>query len=213
MRFVGWLLAFVLALGASGFMLFSNSDALEQSAAVTNGTAKTVSARLEAQLDQNERYRSGKPDLKNPRWWARFETDNPHLDLNRGPAFEVPGKGEILHEWDGATVTCYLWTDGTVIAIKVPDGTLLKNETIGWRGELSKWTSGFFFLGAALLIGGAKLRLGFVTGFVGAVVIAAVLFVVLHVVWLWLGLAVDALLVVALVWWIVGRMRGTKGSE
>jgi hypothetical protein len=211
MRLVGWLLAFVLALGASGFLLIGHSDARAQSAAIDSGTADTVTARLETRLEDHLDRRVGKSDRNGPdEWLARCDSDDPRFDLGDGPDFDVPGRGEILHEWDGKTVTCFVWTDGTVIAVKGPDGALIKSETVGWRGQASRWTSGVFALGVALLIGGTRLRMTVWTGAVGAVLVAASLFVVLHLAWPWVGVGADVVVVLALVWLVVRRRRGAK---
>ena len=157
---VGWLLGFLVALAASGWMFLADNDALAQADALDAGTAETVTARLEVHLDDHRRTRLGKPDRDGAdEWLARCRSDDPGLDLDDGPAFDVPGRGEILHRWDGATVTCHLWED-EVIAVGLPDGTLVRGEQVGWRGLVARWCSGVFAFGAALLIGGARLRMG-----------------------------------------------------
>jgi hypothetical protein len=208
MRFVGWALAFVLALGAAAYLAVTPNDALAQSEAVDNGTAETVAARLDAHLDKNVRSRAGKPNVNGAdEWRATCHPEDQEVDVPNLNAFDVPGRGELLGEWDGKTVTCYLWADGTVIAIKGPDGTLLKSETVGWRGAVSRWTAAAFTLGAALLIGATKLRMGVWTGVAGGALIAVTLLVVLHLTWLWVGVAADVAMVLALVWFVVGRLR------
>ena len=208
MRFVGWALAFVLALGAAAYLAVTPNDALAQSEAVDNGTAETVTARLDAVLDRNIRHRVGKPNVNGAdEWRATCHPEDQEVDVPNLNAFDVRGKGELLGEWDHKNVTCYLWTDGTVVAIKGPDGTLLKSETIGWRGAVSRWTAAAFALGAALLIGATKLRMGVWTGVAGGAIIAVTLLVVLHLTWLWVGLAADVAMVLALVWFVVGRLR------
>ncbi len=217
--FVGWLLAFLAAAAAAGLLFLGDNDALAQSDAIDSGSAETTSARLEAWLDTNERDRLGSSRDRNgpDEWKADFAAEGPSGQLDVDGGFNVPGKGEILREWDGATVTCYLWGD-TVIGVKLPDGTVLKSDQIGWRGTITRYAAGVFALGIALLIGGAKLRMGFLTGFVGGVLMAAVVVVMLHLNLLWVALAIDLVVVLAVGLFVARRRRrakagGAQGSD
>jgi hypothetical protein len=211
MRLVGWLLAFVLALGAAGFLLVAPSDARAQSRAVDAGTAETIPARLHAVLDTHTSSRKGKSDRNgSDEWIATCQPTGKEVDVPDDEGFDVRGRGEILHEWEGAAVSCYLWPDGKVIAIKGPHGTIVKSEDIGWRGAISRWNAGAFALGVALLIGGTTLRMGTWTAIAGGALVAAAVMVALHLAWLWVGLAADVLLLLGLGWLLVRASRGVE---
>lgn len=214
--FVGWLVAFLVALAASGWLLFGDNDALAKAEAIDDGTATTVTAKLDVLLDTNERNRVGKPDRNGAdEWTARCipdDPDDPDVDLDRGESLDVPGNGEVLDEWDGAAVTCHLWNDD-VIAVELPDGTVLKDQSVGWRGAVARGCSGLFAFGAALLIGGTRLRMGFWTAFAGGSLMALVGLVGLHLAQLWIGLAVDAVLVLVVVWFVFSRSGEDAGEE
>lgn len=208
LRFVGWLVAFLVALAASGWLLFGENDALAKAESIDEGTATTVSAKLDVILDKNERRRIGKPDRNGAdEWTARCTPDDPEVDLGGGSSLDVPGNGKVLDEWDGATVTCYLWNDD-VIAVELPDGTVLRDQSVGWRGAIARGCSGLFAFGAALLIGGTRLRMGFWTAFAGGSLMALVGLVGLHLAQLWIGLAADAVLVLVVVWFVFSRSSG-----
>lgn len=211
LRFGGWLLGFLLALAASGWLLLADNDALAKSGAVDDGTAETVAGTLEVHLETNVKRRYGKPDRNGAdEYLGACITDDTLVDDSY--SFDIPGKGEVLHEWDGSTVTCHHWK-GEVIAIELADGTLLKDESIGWRGAVTKWCAGVFVLGVALLIGGARLRMGFWTGFAGATVMALALLVGLHLFNLWIAVPVDLVLALAVGWYVVSGSGGAKGGS
>lgn len=213
MRRLGWGAAFVALLALAALFFFGPNDALAQARSVDDGTAVAVPATLRASFDANVDYRYGRPDLNGPdQWLAECDATDDDIDLSRLAPFNVPGRGEVLHEWDGAAVTCYVWDEQSVIAIKGPDGTLIKSEDVGWRGVLVRYALGAGFLGAALLIGGIALRFGTLVAVAGGLVLIAAGMVALPLFYPRVGVAIDVVVGIGLVWLVVVALRGGKGE-
>lgn len=210
----GWIVAFVAAVAAAGLLFFGDNPAMEQAAAIDNGTAETRSARLDAWLDTHARDRVGwsRDRIGRDEWKARFvaEGENGFLDSDGG--FNVPGRGEVLHDWDGAQVTAYMWGD-SVIGVKLPDGMILKSDGIGWRGSVKRYGAAVFAVGLALLIGAAKLRMGFWTGFAGGVLLTVTLVAGLHLEWLGFALIADAVILLACLLFVARRLRRSRSES
>lgn len=198
MRFAAWLLACVLLVGGAGFLLFAPNDARAQKAALDGGSARKIEAVFVATMDHRPQRRVGKPDRHQRQWLGRCRADVEGYDWNAGPAFNVPGRGEILHDWSGKAVTCYLWTDDSVIAVRGPDGSLVERQGLGWSGVMGRWMAALVALGAALVIAGWKLRLGTAVAVIGGVAVALGALGGLHLRWLWAGLGVDLLIVLGM---------------
>lgn len=208
----GSVLAFVAAIMAAGWMIFGPNDARSQSGAVDAGSAPARSARLDAGFHSPQGGFVRSDFLHGPDEWLAecrdVETDSRLSDY----AFNVPGKGEVLHEWDGSTVTCYL-ADDRVIGVKLPDGAVLKSDKVGWRGAVARWLAGSFALAVALLIGATRLRMGFWTGLAGGLLMALTVAVALHLSWLPIALAIDGAVLVGLALFVVLRVRGHKSAR
>ena len=197
MRFVGGLVAFVLLLGAAGWLALGPNDALAQSAAVDDGKAQRVEAELAVVHEFRARHRTGKADrVRKDKWVGRCRPLAETVEINETRDFGVPSDEEKrLRSWDGATVTCHLWTDNTIIAVEGPDGTVLKRGDVGVRGVMVRWLAAVAAIGAALLIGGTMLRMGTITAVAGGVLVAGALVTGLHLEWLWIAVVVDVVLV------------------
>jgi hypothetical protein len=201
MRFVGWLVAFVLLLGAAGWLALGPNDALAQSAAVDDGTAERVEATLEVVHETRTKRRSGKGDrTRKDKWVGHCRPFAEAVEVNEARDFGVPRDEEKrLRSWDGTNVTCHLWTDDTVIAVEGPDGTVLKRGDVGVRGVAVRWLGAALALGAALLIGGLTLRMGTITAVAGGVLAGAAGLALLHLEWLWVAVIVDVVVVLGVV--------------
>lgn len=199
MRLVGWLVAFVFLIGAAGWLALGPNDALEQSEAVDNGSAQRIEARFDVVHEHRTKLRRGKADRdRKDKWVGHCRPSSETVTVNEARDFGVPEDREkLLRGWDGANVTCYLWTDDTVIAVKGPDGTVLKRGDVGVRGVAVRWLAAVAALGGALLIGGAALRMGTITAVAGGVVAAGAGLALLHLERLWIAIFVDVLVAVA----------------
>lgn len=209
--YVGPVLAFVAALLLGGWMLLGPNDARDQAAAVHAGTAPSQTARLDSFF--YEPARTGWYDhVRGTTEWLAHLVD-PDAEGNGRISryvFNVPGKGEVLEKWDGAMVTAYL-AEGRVIGVKLPDDSVLTSDKVGWYGSVTRVLSGLFAIAVALLIGATKLRMGFLTGLVGGVLMALTVLAAIHLGSLLLGLVVDVLVVLALVLLVRGAVR--KGRQ
>lgn len=216
MRRVGWGLAFLALLALAAVLFFGPNDALAQSRAVDDGTARAVPSTLHASFDANVRHRYGKPDRNGPdEWLARCDAadDNIDIDLDHVAPFNIPGRGEILHEWDEKAVTCYVWDERSVVAIKGPDGTVITSDDVGWHGVLVRYALGAGALGIALLIGGIALRFGTLVAVAGGMVVVVAVMVALPLFYPRVGVVIDVVVGIGLVWLLVVTVRGGKGAS
>lgn len=208
--YVGPALAFVAALLLGGWMLLGPNDARDQAAAVHAGTAPSQTARLDSFF--YDPARTGWYDhVRGTTEWLAHLVD-PEAEGNGRISryvFNVPGKGEVLEKWDGATVTAYL-AEGRVIGVKLPDDSVLTSDKVGWYGSATHILSGLFAIAVALLIGATRLRMGFLTGLVGGLLMALTLLAAVHLGSLLVGLVVDAVLLVAVVFLVVWALRKAK---
>lgn len=212
MRVVGWLVAFVLLLGAAGWLALGPNDALAQSAAVDDGTAQRVEAELEVVHEKRIKHVRGKADReRKDKWVGHCRPLAEAVEVNEARDFGVPRDDEkLLRSWDGANVTCHLWTDDTVIAVEGPDGTVLKRGDVGVRGVAVRWLGAAAAIGVALLIGGLALRMGTITAVAGGVLAGAAGLALLHLEWLWIAIAADVVVVIAvagLAFILLGRRK------
>lgn len=206
-----WLLAFVAAVSVSVVLLMGGRQPLVKSSMIDSGEARTVTARMEVTLDTDEVDRPGSFQDRNGAddWRAEFPSDGRSGEVDIDGWFNVAGRGDVLHKWDGATVTCYL-SGKHVIGVKLPDGTILKADDVGWHGALNTWGGGLFFAGVALLVGGIGLRWGTKAVVAGAVVVLGTILAAVHVNFLPYALAFDGVFLLVVVYAFLRLLRRAR---